>query len=421
MKVLVLGAGVIGVTTAYWLAEAGHDVTVVDRQPGPALETSFANAGQVSPGYASPWAAPGVPLKALKWMVRRDPPLIIRPGFDPQMWSWLLAMLGNCTAPRYAANKQRMLRLAEYSRLCLNEITARLGLAFDQRQLGTLQLFRTGQALDAAGRDIAVLDELGVPYEVLDRAGCIAAEPGLASARATIAGGLRLPNDQTGDCYRFTAALERRATGLGAAFRYGETIERIEASGGRVASVRTSRGTLTADHYVLALGSFSARAGTDLGIDMPVYPVKGYSLTLPVTNDDAAPRSTVLDDTYKVAVTRLGNRVRVGGMAELSGYRKTLLPARRQTLMKVVQDLFPSSTGADDASFWTGLRPMTPDAIPIVGPTRLANLSLNTGHGTLGWTMACGSAALIADIITGTIPAIDTSGFSLTRFAGRQQ
>jgi D-amino-acid dehydrogenase len=417
MKILVLGGGVIGVTTAYCLAKAGYDVTLLDRQTGPGLETSFANAGEISPGYASPWAAPGVPQKAVKWLMMRHAPLVLRPKLDMGMLVWLLSMLRNCTKARYAVNKGRMVRLAEYSRDKLIDLRAATAVSYDERTQGTLQLFRTQKQLDAIGKDTAVLKADGVPFEVLDIEGCVRAEPGLAHTRDLFVGGLRLPNDETGDCYKFTVALAKLAQKLGVKFRYGVTIKALRASSSRVEGVETNDGVLTADRYVAALGSYTPHLLRPLGISAPVYPVKGYSITIPITDEAHAPVSTIMDETYKVAITRLGDRIRVGGMAEISGFSKDLPVARRLTLEKSVNDLFPGGGDLKAAKFWSGLRPMTPDGTPIIGPTKLANLFLNTGHGTLGWTMACGSAHVLADLIGGHEPEIDAADLGLQRYA----
>lgn len=418
MKVVILGAGVIGVTSAWYLAEAGHEVVLIDRQPGPALETSFANAGEISPGYASPWAAPGIPAKALRWLFMRHAPLILQPRLDMAMLRWTLAMLRNCTAARYALNKSRMVRLAEYSRDELIALRERLGLDYDQRSQGTLQLFRTQKQLDTSASDIAVLQDYGVAYEVLDRDGCIGAEPGLAGSRDRFLGGLRLPDDETGDCHIFTRALAERLPAMGVDVRYDTHIGALEKEGDRVTGVRTDRGVVRGDTYLVALASHSPALLRPLGLRLPVYPVKGYSITLPVADASRAPVSTLLDESYKIAITRLGHRIRVGGMAELSGFNRALPPRREGTLHHSLGDLFPGAV--DDvapSNFWSGLRPMTPDSTPIVGATPVSNLFLNTGHGTLGWTMACGSGRLIASIIGGTPTPIDSSGLGLDRYS----
>lgn len=416
MKIVILGAGVLGVTSAYYLARAGHQVTVLDRQSGPALETSFANAGEVSPGYASPWAAPGIPQKAVKWLFMKHAPLIIRPMMDAATLRWMTAMLRNCTAARYAINKGRMVRLAEYSRDCLIALRAETGIQYDQRMQGTLQLFRTQKQLDGIGKDVEVLKADGVPFEVLNREGCVAAEPGLAPVREKIVGGLRLPHDETGDCFKFTNALHKLCETAGVTFRFGVDIRRLRLSGGRIAAVETAAGDVEADRFVAALGSYTPALLAPLGLTLPVYPVKGYSITVPIINEARAPVSTVMDETYKVAITRLGERIRVGGMAEIAGFKLDLPPARRATLEHSVEDLFGGAGDQSQATFWTGLRPMTPDGTPVIGPTRYPNLYLNSGHGTLGWTMACGSGRVLADLISGAKPEIETADLALARY-----
>jgi D-amino-acid dehydrogenase len=418
MKVLVLGAGVIGVTAAYELAGAGHEVVVMDRQPGPGLETSFANAGEVSPGYSAPWAGPGVPLKAIKWLAMHHRPLVIRPHVDWSMIRWSLAMLRNCTAARYRINKARMVRLAEYSRDSLRALRAATSIAYDERARGTMQLFRTQAQFDASGADIAVLRESGVAFELLDRAGCLRHEPALARVQEKFVGGLLLPGDETGDCHLFTQRLAVLAAQRGVDFRYETTIRTLGRGGDRITGVTTSTGVVDADAYLVALGSHSPVLLAPIGVRIPVYPVKGYSITVPVTDASRAPESTVMDETHKVAVTRLGERIRVGGTAELAGYTLRLHEARRRTLVHVVDDLFPGGGDVSRAEFWCGLRPMTPDGTPIVGPTPIGNLFLATGHGTLGWTMAAGTGRVIADVISGRSAGIDLDGLTIARYRG---
>ncbi|CAM5767736.1 D-amino acid dehydrogenase [Labrys miyagiensis] len=416
MKVAILGSGVIGVTSAYYLAKAGHEVVVLDRQSGPALETSFANAGEVSPGYASPWAAPGIPQKAIRWLLMKHAPLILRPKADPAMVAWVWQMLLNCTAERYAVNKGRMVRLAEYSRDKLIELRAATGLRYDERMQGTLQLFRTQKQLDGIGKDVEVLKRDGVPFEVLDPDGCIASEPALAKVRELICGGLRLPNDETGDCYKFTVALTELAKELGVQFRYDTHVQQLRFTSDRIEGVQTAAGLEQADIYIAAFGSYTPALVKPLGLQVPVYPVKGYSLTIPIVDESRAPVSTIMDETYKIAITRLGDRIRVGGMAEISGFSKDLPPPRRDTLAQSVTDLFGGAGNLDAATFWSGLRPMTPDGTPVIGKTRFSNLLLNTGHGTLGWTMACGSGQVIADIASGRKPDIEVGDLALSRY-----
>jgi len=416
MKVIVLGSGVIGVSSAYQLALAGHDVTVIDRQPAAALETSYGNAGEVSPGYSAPWAGPGVPVKAVKWLLMHHRPLVIRPHLDLNLIRWGLAMLRNCTGARYELNKGRMVRLAEYSRDCLKELRTQTGIQYDARMQGTLQLFRTQAQLDGTAADIAILKRYGVGFELLDRDGCIRHEPALAHVRDKFVGGLLLPGDETGDCFKFTQNLAALAVQHGVQFRYGTPIKRLLLAGKQIDGVLTEAGTLKADAYLVALGSYSPLLLRPLGIRIPVYPVKGYSITVPITDAGGAPESTVMDESHKVAVTRLGERIRVGGTAELAGYTLKLHDARRATLEHVVTDLFPRGGDVKRAEFWCGLRPMTPDGTPVVGGTRLPNLFLATGHGTLGWTMAAGTGRVMADLISGRTPGIDLNGLTVERY-----
>lgn len=422
MKVLVLGSGVIGVSSAYYLAQKGFEVTVIDRQPAVGLETSFANAGQISPGYSAPWAAPGVPMKALKWLFQRHAPLALKADFTLWQLEWTLKLLRNCTAKRYDINKERMVRLAEYSRDCIIDLRANTGIAYEGRTQGTLQVFRTQKQLDAEAKDIAVLSRLGVPFEHLDPDGCARVEPALALVKDNLLGGLRLPHDETGDCQLFTQNLALEAKKLGVTFRQDVKIERLLIENSKLGGVEinTDAGLeiLQADQYIVALGSYSRQLMQGLGINIPVYPVKGYSLTVPVTDIYAAPISTVMDETYKVAITRFNTRIRVGGMAELAGFDLSLNPRRRETLEMVLNGLFPNGGDTTKSQFWTGLRPMTPDGTPIIGQASelYNNVWLNTGHGTLGWTMACGSAQVLADLLAGQKPVIQSDDLSLSRY-----
>lgn len=418
MKVFVLGGGVIGVSTAYYLAKQGVSVTVIERQSDVAEETSHGNAGQISPGYSTPWAAPGIPLKAIKWLFDKHAPLSI--GIDGSLWqlSWMWQMLQNCNLHSYTINKERLMRVSEYSRDCLRQLRADTNIQYQQRTQGTLQLFRTQAQLDAVGKDVQVLQECGVAYELFDSAQQLSTvEPALAYADGLV-GGLRLPNDETGDCNLFTKALAKLASELGVEFLFNQHIEKIVTDSNSITSIVINGQQLSADQYVLACGSYSRQLAKPLGLDLPVYPVKGYSLTIPIKDTKRAPVSTVLDETYKVAITRFDERIRVGGMAELSGFDLSLKQARRKTLEMVVGSLF---AGGDlsKATFWTGLRPMTPDSTPIIGRTKFNNLTINTGHGTLGWTMACGSGKLISDIVLGRPTDISLDGLSLDRYQQR--
>nr|WP_298798823.1 D-amino acid dehydrogenase [uncultured Acetobacter sp.] len=416
MKVIILGAGVIGVTSAWYLNRLGHEVTVVDRQPEPGLETSFANAGQVSPGYSTPWAAPGLPLKALGWMMQRHSPLVIRKRIDFAMFRWIEQLLKNCNTQAYDINKGRMLRVAEYSRDCLDALREETGLTYDDRQRGLIQLFRTDKQIDKAHHDMKLLSDSGIPHALLNVDQILEHEPGLSHARGLLKGGLSLPGDQSGDAHIFTQRLAKMAAAQGVTFLYDTTIKGMDAAADEVMSIRTSKGHLRADAYVVSMGSYSPLLLKPLGVHLPVYPVKGYSLTLPLTDESHAPLSTVNDETYKVAITRLGNRIRVGGTAELAGYNLRLSPDRRETLELSFSELF----GGGDlsaATYWTGLRPCTPDGTPVIGPApRFSNLWLNTGHGTLGWTMACGSGRILADMIHGKKPEIPALDLSISRY-----
>lgn len=424
MRVLVMGSGVIGVASAYYLARKGFEVTVIDRQPAPGMETSFANAGQISPGYSAPWAAPGIPLKAMKWLFQRHAPFAMKPDGTFWQMQWAFKLLQNCNAASYDTNKERMVRLAEYSRDCLDALRNEIGIEYEARTQGTLQVFRTQRQLDAAAKDIAVLSRIGVPFELLDRDGCAQVEPALGLVKHKLVGGLRLPGDETGDCQLFTTRLAEEARKLGVVFRQNVAINRLLVEGETLNGVElyTAEGTelLHADQYVVALGSYSRQLMQGMGFNIPVYPVKGYSLTVPVVDSQASPISTVMDETYKVAITRFDNRIRVGGMAELAGFDLSLSPRRKQTLEMITHDLFPNAGDIANATFWTGLRPMTPDGTPIIGKASAApqhaNVWLNTGHGTLGWTMACGSGQVLADMVAQHAPAIRTDDLDISRY-----
>lgn len=414
MKVVVLGAGVIGVSTAWFLRQAGHDVNVIDRAAAAAEETSFANAGQISYGYTTPWAAAGIPKKAAKWLFREHSPLILRPDGSGFQLAWLMEMLKNCTDKRYRQNKERMVRISEYSRSVFRDLIEATQIDFSGANLGTLQVFHSEKEIQAAKNDMAVLREYGVPYQELDALACKQFEPAINTD--SIVGALHLPNDATGDCRQFTQSLAQLCEQAGVAFYFNHAIERFETSDNTIKAVLAGGKRFEADYVVCALGSFSRPALRELGLDLPVYPVKGYSLTIPITHAEAAPCSTVLDETYKVAITRLGDRIRVGGMAELSGYEIKLNPERRETLELVADLLFPNSGDKTQASFWSGLRPMTPDSTPIIGRCAWKNLVLNTGHGTLGWTMSAGSGKLAADLVCGKKPEIRADDLGLSRY-----
>jgi D-amino-acid dehydrogenase len=391
-------------------------VTVIDRQPEPALETSYANAGEVSPGYSGPWAGPGVPIKAIKWMLMHHSPLVIRSLGDMAMWRWSAMLLRNCTEARFRINKGRMVRLAEYSRDCLLELRKETSIQYDDRSQGTLQLFRTQKQFDSIGKDIEILKQYGVPFEVLDRIGCGKHEPALALVKEKFVGALHLPGDETGDCFKFTKTIAKMAEHIGVKFRFNTVIGGINQVGGKITGVNTSAGLLSADSYLVAMGSYSPQLVKPLGINLPIYPVKGYSITVPIIKPQFAPESTIMDEAHKVAVTRLGDRIRVGGTAELAGFNLKLCEARREILNHVVTDLFPLAGDISKAEFWCGLRPMTPDGTPILGGTHVPSLYLATGHGTLGWTMAAGTGRVMADLMSGQTPDVSLEGLTVERY-----
>jgi len=416
MKVIVLGSGVIGLTSAWYLAQAGHQVTVVDRQPRSAEETSFANAGQISYGCSSPWAAPGVPIKALKWLIQKHSPLVLKPGTSPELYIWAMKMLKNCTDKNYQINKSRMLRIANYSRQCLIDLRKSQSILYDGRQKGTLQVLRNHAQVDTIQKDMKLLRDSNIRFELLNLERCIEVEPGLALVKDKIVAGLHLPDDETGDCYQFCQQLTELAIAAGVTFKFNVNVKNLLSDCTKITGVNTSIGELKADAYVVALGSYSVELLKPVGINLPVYPVKGYSLTLPMINAEFSPVSTVMDESYKVAITRFNDRIRVAGTAELAGFNLDLSNKRQATIAMVVEDLFPQAGDMNKAKFWTGLRPMTPDGTPIIGKTSMANLYTNTGHGTLGWTMACGSGRLLADILSGNKPDIDTTGLNHFRY-----
>jgi D-amino-acid dehydrogenase len=413
---VVLGAGVIGVTTAYFLARSGHDVTVIDRQPAAGLETSFANGGLVTPGMSDPWAAPGIPGLILKHLGREDAPFLLRLGALPGMIGWGLRFLRNCEPARWRENTETVLRLAVHSRDALDWVTAETGIAYDRCERGNLRVFPDPASLAKSAKNAAMYRDLGQPVEFLDATGCVALEPALAPVKHQLAGGVHYAGDRSGDCLRFTQSLAHEAARLGVRFDYGTTILGFDIEGQSVSTVRTDKGRLRGERFVLACGSYSMLLARALAIRLPVRPVKGYSATLPVGGWNNAPAMPILDDHRKIAVTRLGDRIRLAGTAEFAGYDRAPNPTRAAMLLRAFAGLFPEYPPNRDAEHWHGLRPMTPDGRPVIGRTRYANLYLNTGHGPLGWTLACGSARALADLVSGRRPEVDLSGFSLGRF-----
>lgn len=418
MRVLVLGAGVVGMTTAYFLAADGHAVKVIDRQKGAGLETSFANGAQISACHAKPWAAPNIPLQAFMWMFKPDAPLLFRPWrWDPPLWSWGMRFLRNCTPGRLTTNMERTLRVALYSRSVLKALRQRTNIQYDQITRGILHIYRSPAEFAAGKGTAAQLSSLGLPQDVLTAEECVRLEPALAhAARTNLAGGLLSPEDESGDAQKFTAEIAKLAAARGVEFAGGVHVQRINAAKGMITSVDTDQGTLSADAFVLALGSYSPRFTRDLGFNLPIYPAKGYSISVELENPAAAPSISITDESAYMVFSRLGNRMRVAGTAELAGWDTGLDPRRVAPLVNNARSLFPDATSYTEVNPWAGLRPATPDSVPILGGTPFANLFLNTGHGTLGWTMACGSARIIADLIAGRVPEISLEGLGLERF-----
>ena len=416
MKVLVLGAGVIGVTTAYFLNRAGHEVTVVDRQPGAGLETSFANGGQLSASHSMPWSSPSAPFLMLKWLGRRDAPLLWRLRADPAQWLWGLRFLANCTPGRSTANMEKNLALALHSRTLLGEIRDEAAIRYDERSLGILQIFRNSIQFDSAAKDAERMTRLGCVENALDRDGCLALEPALRDTGETIVGGFHAPDDETGDAHTFTRELARVIAERGVTFKYDVTVLGLDVERDTISRVLTSQGELTADAYVMAFGSYSQLLLRSLGIDPHIFPTKGYSVTVPTSGRNGAPTVSVTDVDHKIVYSRLGDRMRVAGTAEFAGFDSTLTEDRARVILGHAQQQFPNGGDFTKATFWTGLRPLTPDGVPVLGRSRYANLYLNTGHGTLGWTLAAGSGQVVADLIGGQTPALDMSRYGVDRF-----
>jgi D-amino-acid dehydrogenase len=409
VNIIVLGGGVIGVTTAWYLAAAGHQVTVLERREATGLETSFANGGQISAGHAEPWAKPGALPKILRWLGREDAPLLFRARADPAQWEWGLRFLLECFPGRFERHSRTLAGLAGYSRERLRALRAQLGLRYDHLERGILQFATSQGDFDAMARHAEAMRALGMGREVKSAAACLELEPALKHSTDPIVGGVYDPKDESGDAHRFTQELARLAAARGVVFRFGAQIDAIEAAGDAVSGIRLNGAERsTADAYVMALGSYSPLLLKPLGIRVPVYPLKGYSITLPLGPAEAAaaPSVSLTDEAFKIVISRLGNRLRAAGTAELNGYDTTLNPVRCAAITRRIRDLFPALGGVTVVDNWTGLRPATPNNVPVIGRTRLRNLYLNTGHGTLGWTLACGSASLIADVISGRAPQV---------------
>jgi D-amino-acid dehydrogenase len=411
MHIMVLGAGVVGVTSAWYLRQQGYDVTVVERQRKAGTETSYANGGQVSVSHAEPWANPSAPLKVLKWLTKPDAPLLFRPRMDPTQWRWALSFLRECTSARAAYNIRQMVNLGTYSRSCLQALRKEAGVDYDHLEKGILHFYTSQKEFDAAQEPARIMRELGCDRQVIDATRAVELEPALTPIKDRIAGATYTSEDESGDARKFTQALAKRAEEAGVRFLYGTEAVGFEKASGRILGVNVihdgQHRTLRADNYVLSLGSYSAILAKKIGLFLNIYPAKGYSITVPVKNEEAAYKVSLTDDEYKLVFSRLGDRIRVAGTAELNGYSRELNLTRCRAIVRRTAELMPDAAHWDQAEFWAGLRPTTPSNVPYVGKSKVPNLYLNTGHGTLGWTHSCGSAAALADIVAGKRPDVD--------------
>ena len=417
VKVVVLGAGVTGTASAWYLAQAGHQVTVIDRQPEAGLETSFANGGQISACHAEPWANPAVLPKLLKWLGREDAPLVFRLWrWDPALWEWGIRFLLNCTAGRTAVNTERTLRVALHSRTCLQSLRQQLGLKYDHLTAGILHIYTDAKEFDHACAAAAVMSRNGLERLVKTPSQCFQVEPALAHAQDHLQGGIFTPSDESGDAFKFTQELARAAQAAGVEFRWNTQITAIPHDGNRILAIQTDHGPITADAYVMALASHSPLMAAKLGLRLPIVPAKGYSVTIPITDPAKAPTVSITDDGRKMVFTRLEDRLRVAGTAEMAGWNLDMTEIRWRMQLERAKTLFPGCGDFAAAEPWAGLRAVTPDSVPILGATPFRNLWLNTGHGTLGWTMACGTGQIIADLVSGKTPAISLDGLGMERF-----
>jgi len=421
VRIVVFGAGVVGITAAWYLAADGHEVTVVDRQPGPGLETSLANGGQISAAHAQPWANPRAPLTILKWLGRADAPLLFRPRMDWRQWRWGIEFLVECLPSRTLANTIQCLNLALYSRDCLKALRATTGIEYDHLARGILEFHFDAAGFADAARAAGLVREHGGRREAKTGDECVAIEPALGACRERLVGGIFTPGDESGDAHRFTQELARLAAARGVAFRWGTSVESLVTDGISVRGARCftpsdaehrGRESIDTDIYVVALGSYSPLLLAPIGVPAPIYPVKGYSATVTIGAHRGAPTVSLSDPARKLVFSRLGDRLRIAGMAELAGYGTALDRVRCEALVKRTFELFPDAGERESVQFWAGLRPATPSNVPLVGSTRYPNLFVDTGHGTLGWTMACGSGQALADLVAGRKPDVD---FAFTR------
>jgi len=413
MKVLVLGSGIAGVTAAWWLLRDGHEVSVVDRQPAPAQEASHANGGLVAPGHSFAWASPKVPGILLKSLWRDDQAFRFRLTPDPRMWAWSLKFLGQCTAGRARINTLRKHALCLYSQRLFHNLVEETGVDYDGRASGLLYLYRTAETLRRGITNMRILGDDGQQQEIVDPDRIAEIDPALSLARDKIAGGVYCPTDESGDARMFSVNLAGLCQALGAEFQFDTSVETIVAEGDRIEHVATSRGDMRADMYVLSLGCHSPRAVRALGVGLPVYPVKGYSVTMPVGPDSIAPTIGGVDEDNLVAFCRMGDRMRITATAEFAGYSTSHHPSDYVRMLGAAKDLFPDGGDYDRLEYWAGLRPMTPDGTPVLGFGRHRNLCYNTGHGHMGWTMACGTAAIVADLIGDRTPELPLDGLTL--------
>ncbi len=417
MRVLVLGAGVVGTTTAFYLEKAGHEVVVLDRQNAPGMETSFANGGQIAAAHADPWASPATPWKALKWLGKKDAPLLFHYlRFDPKLWAWCIKFLANCTEHKTEINTERTLRVALHSRKCLKELRKEIELDYDHREEGILHFYRNNKEYDLAVKAAETMRKYGLDRKVLSPQECVTTEPALSHVKEELVGGIYSANDESGDAHKFTQQLGAVCRQSGVEFKFNQNIQEIVVENGKVVGVKTDQGLIKADAYVVCLGSYSPFLLRPHGIKLPIYPAKGYSVTIPVKKDAHAPTVSLTDDEFKLVFSRYNDRLRVAGTAELGGYSTDVNMLRSRFILNKTLDLFPDLRGTHDVSYWAGLRPKTPDSVPILGKTSIDSLYLNTGHGTLGWTMSCGSAQVIADLISAKTPQIELSGLGYERF-----
>ena len=412
MKVIVLGAGLLGVTSAYFLRQQGHEVTVIDRQATPAAETSFANGGQISVSHAEPWANPGAPLKVLKWLGKEDAPLLFRIRADMRQWLWGLQFLRECTPARTRHNIEQIVRLGTYSRDMLQALRRDIGIEYDERTQGILHFYTSQKEFDGAEGPAAQMRALGCDRRVISADDAVKLEPALRHIRPQLAGATYTAEDESGDANRFARELVARCRTDGVEFLMSHTVTALREAGGQIDHVEATDAEgrfqrVRGDAYVLAMGSLSPLYASPLGIHLPIYPAKGYSVTLPVKDESMAHQVSLTDDEYKLVFSRLGDRLRIAGTAELNGYDRDLNRVRCEAIVKRTEQLFPGAGDTERAQFWTGLRPATPSNVPIIGRSKLPNLYLNTGHGTLGWTHSCGSGKSIARIVSGLQPEVD--------------